>query len=62
MVAIALSSARTRIQQILLTTAHHFSIRTAPEPQLALSDGEFKDPLPFRWCDKPKPPARPQLE
>ena len=55
MVAIALLSAPTRIQQILLTTAHHFSIRTPPEPQLAQSDGEFKDPLPFRWCDKPKP-------
>lgn len=62
MVAIALSSAPTRIQQILLTTAHHFSFRTAPKPQLALSDGEFIDPLPFRWCDKPKPPTLHQSE
>ena len=62
MVAIALSSGPTRIQQILLTTAHHFSIRTPPEPQLALSDGEFKDPLSFRWCDKPKPTVSHQPE
>jgi hypothetical protein len=61
MVVIARPSAPTRIQQILLTTAHHFSIRTSPEPQPALHQGEFKDPkdpLPFRWCEKPKPPAR----
>ncbi len=58
MVAIARPSAPTRIQQILLTTAHHFSIRTSPEPQLALSEGEFRDPLRFRWSDTPKPPVR----
>lgn len=58
MVVIARPSAPTRIQQILLTTTHHFSIRASPELQLALCEGEFKDPLPFRWCEKPKPPAR----
>jgi hypothetical protein len=58
MVAIARPSAPTRIQQILLTTAHHFSICTAPEPQLALSDGEFRDPLRFRWADTPQLPVK----
>lgn len=58
MVAIALSSAPTRIQQILLTTAHYFSIRTWSEPELALFDGEFKDPLPLRWSDTPRQPVR----
>jgi hypothetical protein len=54
MVAIARSSASTRIQQILLTTAHHFEIRAFPEPPCEPFDGEFKDPLPFRWSDTPR--------
>ena len=57
MVVIARPSAPTRIQQILLTTAHFFSIRTSPESQLAMCKGKLKNSLPFRWCDKPKPPA-----
>ena len=51
MVFIASSSAFTRLQQILLTTAKHFDIRVLPNPQLVLSQGEFIDPLPFRWSD-----------
>ena len=60
MVAIARSSASTRIQQILLTTAHHFEIRALPDPQLALPDGEFRDPLRFRWSETPRLPVRHQ--
>ena len=63
MVAFTRSSASRRIQQILLTTAHHFEIRSfpslpslsLPDVQLALPHGEFRDPLPFRWVDAPKP-------
>ncbi len=63
MVAIVRSSASQRIQQILLTTAHHFEIRalpsltslSLPNVQLALPHGEFRDPLPFRWVDAPRP-------
>ena len=60
MVSIARSSASRRIQQILLTTAHHFEIRAlpslpSPDVQPALPHGEFIDPLPFRWVDAPKP-------
>ena len=58
MVAIARSSASTRIQQILLTTAHYFEIRAFAEPQRELFDGEFKDPLPFHWSDVPSLSAR----
>ena len=60
MVAIARSSASTRIQQILLTTAHHFEIHALPDPQLALPDGEFRDPLRFRWSETPSLPVRHQ--
>ena len=62
MVAIARSSVCPRIQQILLTTAHHFEIRPLPDPQLelALPHGEFKDPRPFRWSDTPSLPVRHQ--
>ena len=63
MVAFPRSSACTRIQQILLTTAHHFEIRafpslhslSLPDVQFALPHGKFRDPLPFRWADAPKP-------
>ena len=63
MVSIARSSISRRIQQILLTTAHHFEIRalpslsylSLPDVQFALPHGEFRDPLPFRWVDAPKP-------
>ena len=63
MVAIARSSASQRIQQILLTTAHHFEIRalpslshlSLPDVQFALPHEEFRDPLPFRWVDAPEP-------
>ena len=61
MVAIARSSASTRIQQILLTTAHHFEIRALPDPQLALPDGEFRDLLRFRWSETLRLPVRHQL-
>jgi hypothetical protein len=61
MVAIARSSASTRIQQILLTTAHHFEIRALPDPQLALPYGEFRDPLRFRTSETSRLPVRHQL-
>ncbi len=38
------------IQQILLVTERHLSIRPRP-PQLALYSSEFKDPI--RWRDQP---------
>ena len=60
MVAIARSSASTRIQQILLTTAHHFEIRALPDPQLALPDGGLRDPLPFCRSETPRLPVRHQ--
>ena len=53
MIAIVRSSAPTRIQQILRTTALHFEIGALPDSQLALPHGEFRDPLPFRWVDAP---------
>ncbi len=56
MAAIAHSSASTRIRQIILTTARHFSIPIRPhrrDPRLVLYGGEFKDPMPFRWRNTP---------
>lgn len=52
MVAFSRSGASARIQQILLTTAKHFSLH-APEPVLRLDRGEFIDPLPLRWRSTP---------
>ena len=59
MVAIARSSSSAtaparvsaRIERILRTTAQHFSIPALPDLALALPEGEFKDPLPYRWVD-----------
>ena len=62
MVAIARSSPRTPIQQILLITAKHFEIRVLPDLQLALPKSEFIDQLRFRWSEKPSPfPRQPPL-
>ena len=58
MVAIARSSASTRIDQILRVTAKHFEICASPGPQLALPQGEFIDPLRFRWSNTPTPHSR----
>ena len=56
MVAFSSSSASARFQQILRTTAKHFSLHV-PETQLRLDRGEFIDPLPLRWRDAPRPLA-----
>ena len=53
MVTFSRSIASTRIQQILRTTAKHFSLHV-PDPQLCLDLGEFIDPLPLRWSDAPR--------
>ena len=55
MVVIAFPRTPTCAQKILQITAQHFEIRALPDPQLALPDGEFRDPLPFRWVDVPQP-------
>ena len=47
--------ANARIAQILRITAQHFSISALPDSALALPQGEFKDPLPYRWVDAPRP-------
>ena len=52
MVAFSRSSAPSRIQQILRTTAKHFSLHI-PEPQLFL-DREFVDPQALRWSEVPR--------
>lgn len=52
MVAFSRSAASAHIQQILRTTAKHFSLH-APEPVLRLDRGEFIDPLPLRWKSAP---------
>lgn len=57
MVAFSRSSASARFQQILRTTAKHFSLH-APAPVLGLDCGEFIDPLPLRWRDAPGPLAQ----
>lgn len=49
MVAIAPSSVSTRIQHILLTTAHHFSIRSRSETSHDAAGSDWADPLPLRW-------------
>ena len=54
MVVIAFPRTQTCAQKILQITAQHFGIRALPDPQLALPDGEFRDPLPFRWIDAPQ--------
>lgn len=54
MVVIAFPRTPTCAQKILQITAQHFEIRALPDPQLALPDGEFRDPLPFRWVDAPQ--------
>ena len=71
MMVVTRSSAPTRIEQILLTTAQHFEIRalplysplpsspSLPDVQLALTHGEFTDPRPFRWVDAPTPACCP---
>lgn len=58
---IASARAPAPIEKILRTTAQHFLIPVLPDPALALPDGEFKDPLPFRWVKAPRQPARCQL-
>lgn len=55
MVAIAFARTSTCLEKILQITAQHFELRDLPDPQLALPHGEFRDPLPFRWVDTPKP-------
>lgn len=52
MVAFIGPNAPTRIQQILRTTAKHFSLDW-PEPELQLHHGEFIDPWSLRWMSGP---------
>lgn len=59
MVVIALPRTPTCTKKILQITAQYFEIRALPDPQLALPDGEFRDPLPFRWIDAPQPSIYP---
>jgi len=51
----ARARANARIAQILRITAQHFSVPALPDPALALPQGEFKNPLPYRWVDAPRP-------
>ena len=53
MVTFSRSTGSARIQQILRTTAKHFSLHV-PETQLRLDRGEFIDPLPLRWSNVPR--------
>ena len=53
MVTFSRSNGSARIQQILRTTAKHFSLHV-PETQLRLDRGEFVDPLPLRWSNVPR--------
>ena len=54
MLAISLSRAPTRIEQILRISAKHFAVASHqghPAPRTLLIASEFKDPLPLRWTN-----------